>query len=80
MTLKQEVMSVDLSQVLQALTEDRQAYERDWAEEGKRRVEEKRRKEVDLQMEKNGKKKRLNSRWSYYRSCWKEFKEMKEVV
>ena len=71
---------MDLSQVLQALIEDRQAYERDQAEECKRRVEEKQRKEVDLQMEQNGEKKRQDSRWSYYRSCWKEFKEMEEVV
>ena len=34
------VMSVDLSQMLQALTEDRQACERDLAEECERREEE----------------------------------------
>ena len=46
-----EVMSVDLSQVLQALIEDRQTHERDLAEEHERREEEQRRKEVELQME-----------------------------
>ena len=38
--LEIEVMSVDLSQVLQALIEDRQAHERDLAEEHERREEE----------------------------------------
>ena len=38
--LEIEVMSVDLSQVLQALIEDRQAHERDLVEEHERREEE----------------------------------------
>ena len=42
---------MDLSQMLQALIEDRQARERDLAEEHERREEEQRRKEVELQME-----------------------------
>ena len=46
-----EVMSVDFSQVLQALIEDRQAHERDLAEENGKREEEQQRKEVELQME-----------------------------
>ena len=42
---------MDLSQMLQALIEDRQAHERDLAEEREIREEEQRRKEVELQME-----------------------------
>ena len=45
------VMSVDLSQMLQALIEGRQARERDLVEEHERREEEQQRKEVELQME-----------------------------
>ena len=48
-----EVMSVDLSQVLQALIEDRKAHERDLAEEHEQREEEQWRKEAELQVEQN---------------------------
>ena len=58
-------MSVDLSQVLQALIEDRKACEGTWPRNGSVEMKNNRGRKQSYKRNEKGKKMRLDSRWSY---------------